>query len=1631
MSRTVDSRVVEMVFDNAKFEKNVAQTQKTLKNLKTDLDFTKEVQNFNQISEASKGIDLSALSNSVSALSERFTTMGIVGMTVIQNLTNAIMNTLMGAIGSAVSVITTGGKNRALNLEKAKFQIEGLGKTWDEVSKQIDFAVTDTAYSLDQAALAAGAFVTSGVQIGNVSKVISEVGANGEMAKDYIDDLGVALKAVSGVAAQTQSDYSRISNIFQDVASAGYLTGQAKTSLQLLGLPVVQDLANYYGRSADEINKMISQKMISFNDFAGLMYDKYAEHASAANKTFEGVKANIRAAFSKIGADFYQPLIQNGGALVKMLDAFRAKVNDLRKVLKPASELLVSKIVPVLEKLGAFINSWQISSITIDLDKLGKVFDFIINNLVRFGTFVGTKTINAFKSIGAAISTATKHASEWWKTTRNLASNIGVFIYLKDVFTQLGYLIGQIGLNIKHFFGTILVAVFKDLGGVVKNFTDNLFPATSTKLGFWISARDLFINLSKHISKLQKKLVDVIFYLNDTSTPLNYFASNFMGMLKSLAGAFGKLLNQIDEMSKSLTSLVKSLLPPAEKIINSINKALITMGDIFKDIKTHLDDFIRGDTTKKVSLLSSAFSALGAAIKGSANIIGGASGTIFKFFSGFGSMLGEILEVLSKIVGPIGKLLDEGVKLIISAVKGLASALNNGALANSLEGSVFVAILISLNNVINNLIKSNPLKIVENVQGVITSLSKTLYKLQKEIDIKMLKSIGEAILMLAGAMFILSAIDADRLGDTSLAMAGLFTELTAAFEIMKKSSGTFKGLDIVFILSLSLGLLLVASALKSISNIDTDKLAGSLIAFTLLLSELVGAYAILNIKINKLEGGPLAFKGSFAFFIGLAAAIYLLASAVKKLSTLEPLGLFQGLIGVITLLGSVVGALYILQTKIGKIKVEGLGIFLVELAIVIGLLANVVKKLGELSGIQLIKGEGGVALLLGELLGFLKLFNVVMKDPAMKPKYMKSVCFALIELAATINLLAIAVEKLGMLPLGNLAQGTIAIGALMYMLTKFVEAAGVKLKPEKLTSTCFSLIELAAAVNLLARAVKIFGEMDLGTLLKGGIAVGVVLYAFSAIAESVTASAGSLLSMGASFILMATAMNLLIPPFVILGNMDIKQLGGALLVMLGTLAGFVLLATGLQGCTAALLSFSTALIGLGIGLDLIAASILIFATGLKIIISLAGDVASVSSEAFAALTANAGKLLNSLIESVMKAGNQIIAGILDGINLLIVKLTEIVPNLIGLLVAIGSKIITGLTVLIPQFAELVISIIKAICKTIKETISDVLDTVMFVLKKLLTSLRDNLGDFIKIGLEIIAKLILGFASGIGTLVDAGIKLLIDFINGVADALANNADGLLDAIFNLAGSIISFLFTSILALPKKLIEIGGWILGKIGEGFKGAFGEVANWVAGLFAEIGKGIEREVDAMRDFGRRCVEGFKKGFEDPKYLGQLNMAVDNMINGYVVDPVTGKLIIHSPSRLFKQFGEYVVEGFAIGISDNEDLPGKAMDSVTSSLISKTKDYTSRLSAIIEDDFNPVIAPTLDLTDVKRGMKDINSLFGNNQNLYGDIQNGGANGAPTYIFNQTNNSPKALSNTEIYRQTKNQFSQFRRAVQA
>lgn len=91
MSKTIDQKVVEMRFDNAQFEKNVSTSMSTLDKLKQSLNFDGAAKSFENIDRAANNVSFDKIASGVEALQNRFSTMGIVGMRVIGNMTDSMI----------------------------------------------------------------------------------------------------------------------------------------------------------------------------------------------------------------------------------------------------------------------------------------------------------------------------------------------------------------------------------------------------------------------------------------------------------------------------------------------------------------------------------------------------------------------------------------------------------------------------------------------------------------------------------------------------------------------------------------------------------------------------------------------------------------------------------------------------------------------------------------------------------------------------------------------------------------------------------------------------------------------------------------------------------------------------------------------------------------------------------------------------------------------------------------------------------------------------------------------------------------------------------------------------------------------------------------------------------------------------------------------------------------------------------------------------------------------------------------------------------------------------------------------------------------------------------------------------
>ena len=91
------------------------------------------------------------------------------------------------------------------------------------------------------------------------------------------------------------------------------------------------------------------------------------------------------------------------------------------------------------------------------------------------------------------------------------------------------------------------------------------------------------------------------------------------------------------------------------------------------------------------------------------------------------------------------------------------------------------------------------------------------------------------------------------------------------------------------------------------------------------------------------------------------------------------------------------------------------------------------------------------------------------------------------------------------------------------------------------------------------------------------------------------------------------------------------------------------------------------------------------------------------------------------------------------------------------------------------------------------------------------------------------------------------------------------------------------------------------------------------------------------LRDTGRNLIQGLINGIGD--MFGWVRDKICSL-GSNVLSWAKGVLGIGSPSRIFKQYGQWLDEGLAIGIDDAASRVGKAMDEMTGMVIGKGLDF-------------------------------------------------------------------------------------------
>ena len=192
MSNSIDSKVVEMKFDNRDFETNVKNTMSTLDKLKDKLKFKGAEAGLTSIQKVSDKIDFSGISNGLDIASVKFSAFQVAGITAISNITNSLLGLGKNIVNTfAIEPRTQGFNEYELKMGSVQTIMNSTGASVEEVGKYLDELNTyadKTIYSFSDMTTNIGKFTNAGVSLDKavaaIQGISNEAAASGANANE-------------------------------------------------------------------------------------------------------------------------------------------------------------------------------------------------------------------------------------------------------------------------------------------------------------------------------------------------------------------------------------------------------------------------------------------------------------------------------------------------------------------------------------------------------------------------------------------------------------------------------------------------------------------------------------------------------------------------------------------------------------------------------------------------------------------------------------------------------------------------------------------------------------------------------------------------------------------------------------------------------------------------------------------------------------------------------------------------------------------------------------------------------------------------------------------------------------------------------------------------------------------------------------------------------------------------------------------------------------------------------------------------------------------------------------------------------------------------------------------------------
>lgn len=1163
MSKEVDERVVEMRFNNALFENKVQQTMRSLTALNEKLMFKGAEKGFEKVSDASEKVKFNALLNALDNLSQKFSAVEVIGVTALMRITNQAVDAgerLVKAL--SLDPIISGFQEYETQINAVQTILANTsskGTTLDQVNAALDelnHYADLTIYNFTEMTRNIGTFTAAGVDLNTSVSAIKGIanlaavsGSTSQQASTAMYQLSQALASGTvklqdwnsvvnaGMGGQVFQDAlketARVHGIaidsmikkegsFRETLSKGWLTSSILTeTLQKFTGDLNEETLKSIGYTDEQIKKIMEM-------------GKTANDAATKVKTFSQLKDTLTEALQSGWTQTWQTIIGDFEEAKELFTRFSDVFSDLINKSSEARNTVLA---------GGLNTGWQQLSTA-----LGDSADFysqMLEKVMLANGSISQKQIDDAGSFVKALQQGGVSAEQLQNGLKESYKQLSVLGALSDdalkakkldpaqvrslakSFEEVNQKVadGSLDLDIyskkigelsgrEHLIESIW-NVFEALEKVVEP------VARAWQKIFSPITADQIYNIAKSIDEFTAKLSisdETADKIERTFSGIFAVLNVWKNVLLTVGKVLGEVFNAVSPLAGGFLSITASLGDCLVEMANAVNNS--------KTFKTTLDGihWIIG----KVSEGMQTFAGVLTDVSNNVSVVFDPLKTLGEWFENFISFITPKLKWLADKIGEIFEELGSGAS-------GAFGNLNGNALWGFANAGMIAGLIAGIKDFLEAF-KDIGSTVKDTIGGVAELLNKlgeavTAWKNNKNAET--LKTISTAVAILAGSLVVLSMVKPERLAASTGAMIALFAELLVALaiydEIAKKTKKVGKGTSSMVVMAA--GVLILTSALKKISEIETGKLLTSVIALGAVMAELVAAQVAIS-KWAK-DGAKHAMS-----MLAMAAAVRVLAEAVEQLADLGWDGIEKGLIAVAGLLAEV-AAFSGLSNFGGLTAGKAVGILI--LAAALSVLEKSVSAFSKMPVDELQNGIGVLGAILGEIAVFSMLSN-----PA---EHVLSTATALTILSGGLLILSNALANLGGMTLGQIGVALAAMaGGLIEMSVALTLVKGS-------LGSATSFLIMSVVLNALVSPLKSLGEMSLEEIGHGLLAVGGALGIFAIAVGTMSLAGPIVIAVSAALSLLAGSFALLLGTMAAVSLMPLRM--EALVVALGTLGSAI------------------------------------------------------------------------------------------------------------------------------------------------------------------------------------------------------------------------------------------------------------------------------------------------------------------------------------------------------------------------------------------------------------------------------------------------------------------------------------------